>query len=59
MKGDFQHKLSILFHVQTSALPFQLPWTVLCLMTFVSDLFLFHSAGCILVHFKQYVILLR
>lgn len=45
MKVYFQHKLSVLFHVQFSALLFQLPCAVLCLMTFVSDLFLFHNAG--------------
>lgn len=59
VKGDFQYKLPILFHVQTAALPFQLPCSVLCLMTFVSDLFLFHNAGYILVHFNLYVILVR
>lgn len=58
MKGDFQHNLSILFHAHTSALPFQLPCNVLCLLTFVSGLFLFHNAGCVLVHLKLYVILL-
>lgn len=60
MKGDFQHKLYILFHVQTSALPLPLPCAVLCLMTFVSDLFLFHNSDYILVEysFRLCVILL-
>lgn len=52
MKGD----LACIVSCANFSFTFTTSLTVLCLMTFVSDLFLFHNAGYILVHFQLYVI---